>query len=60
MDTKLHDAANTLEGRNAIHRDPDRLERWAHEFLRIFSKAKCKFLDLGQIQAQIQAGLRMD
>jgi len=34
---------NTLEERDAIQRDLDRLERWAHVDLTKFSKAKYKF-----------------
>ncbi|PKU46794.1 rna-directed dna polymerase from mobile element jockey-like [Limosa lapponica baueri] len=45
--TKLCGAVNMLEGRDAIQRDLDRLERWACVNLMKFSQAKCKVLHTG-------------
>ncbi|GAB0189883.1 cAMP-dependent protein kinase inhibitor alpha [Grus japonensis] len=47
-DTKLCGAVDMLEGRDAIQRDPDRLERWARVNLIKFNKAKCKVLHMCQ------------
>ncbi|PKU47570.1 rna-directed dna polymerase from mobile element jockey- hypothetical protein [Limosa lapponica baueri] len=46
-DTELCGAVSMLEGRDAILRDLDRLERWACENLMKFNQAKCKVLHLG-------------
>ncbi|KAJ7414365.1 rna-directed dna polymerase from mobile element jockey-like [Pitangus sulphuratus] len=44
-ETKLRGAADTTE-QDAIQKDLDRLEKWAHENLTKFHKAKCKMLHL--------------
>jgi len=52
-ETKQCGAINVLEGRDAVRRDLDRLERWACVNLGKFSQDKHKVL---QSQARIQAG----
>jgi len=47
-DTKVCGAVHTLDGRDAIQRDLDRLERCACVNLMKFNKAKCKVLHMGQ------------
>ena len=46
-DTRPCGAVDMLEGRDAIQRDLDRLQRWACVNLMKFNKAKCKVLHMG-------------
>jgi len=57
-DTKLGGTVDTIEGSDAIQRDLDRLEMWAHENLTMFSTRPIVVLWLGECQIYIQTGRR--
>jgi len=46
-DTKLCGAVDTQEGRDAVQRDLNSLERWVCEKLMTFNRANCKILHMG-------------
>ncbi|GAB0199840.1 mitochondrial enolase superfamily member 1 [Grus japonensis] len=47
-DTKLGGAVDSIEGGEALQREPDRLENWAITNRMRFNKGKCQILHLGR------------
>ena len=57
--TELSGAVNTLEGRDAIQGDLDRLERWVPTNLIKFSKAKCKTVAIPSTETHWRMALEL-
>ncbi|XP_051625182.1 uncharacterized protein LOC127461412 [Manacus candei] len=55
-DTKTCGAVEMLEGRDAIQRDLDRLERWACANFTKFNKVKCQVLHLDRANPKYRLG----